>query len=91
MKGRVESLSKAARPLSAYRDTRYSLAGVGRPGGIVLGFGSVLLIGLINRRLNRPDDADGGLHDFAMLGVLPTLPDDLADAEQAALASHCVH
>lgn len=91
MKGRVESLSKAARPLSAYRDTRYSLAGVGSFGGVVVGFGSVLLIGLINRRLNRPDDADGGLHNFAMLGVLPTLPDDLADAEQAALASHCVH
>ena len=91
MNGRVEPLSPASQPLSAYRDTRLSFAAGGGFGGVIVGFGSVLLIGLINRRLNRPDDADGGLHDFAMLGVLPTLPDDLADAEQAALASHCVH
>jgi len=73
MKGRVEELSPAARPLSPFRDTRLSFAGIGGFGGIVVGFWFCIASGLINRRLNRPDDADGGLHEFAMLGVLPTL------------------
>jgi polysaccharide biosynthesis transport protein len=51
----------------------------------------MLLTGLLNARLDRPDDADAQLAHVPLLGMLPVLPDDLAKPEQAALAAHCVH
>jgi Mrp family chromosome partitioning ATPase len=79
------------RPMGAFRDTRVSLAGAGGLGGILVGFGLVLLIGLIDRRVRDPGDAAGPMVSGPILGMLPQLPEDLADPEQAAQAAFSVH
>lgn len=66
-------------------------AGIGVMFGGSLGFGAVLLVGLMDRRMRHSSDAADGLGRISMLGILPRLPDDLADPSQAAIASHCVH
>ena len=81
-KWRVEVID-ADRPLGAFRDTRISLAGAaGGLGGVFAGFGLVLLLGLIDRRVRNPGDAAGQFTSAPILGMLPQLPDDLADPEQ---------
>lgn len=72
-------------------DKRVKMAGVGGAGGMGLGFGFVMLIGLMDRRLRHVSDTTADLPDVNMLGVLPTLPADLKDPEQAEAAAHCVH
>lgn len=89
--GRISVMSMADKPLGPFRDTRPTYAGTGAFGGIVLGFGSILLVGLVGRRLDRPEDARTNIVGLPLLGVLAQLPDDLADPEQAAIVSHCVH
>jgi Mrp family chromosome partitioning ATPase len=88
MTGRIE-IDPASQPV-AYKKTRpIEFGGLGVFGGMGLGFGFVMLIGLIDRRLRSP--ADAKLQNSPMLGVLPNLPDDLSDPEQAAVAAHYVH
>jgi Mrp family chromosome partitioning ATPase/uncharacterized protein involved in exopolysaccharide biosynthesis len=89
--GRIEVLSQADRPLLPYRDTRPTFAGAGVLGGFVGGFGLFILLGLANRRIERVDDAEPESVDTPLLGVLPRLPDELWDPQQAAIASHSVH
>lgn len=89
--GRISVMSTADKPLGPFRDTRPTYAGAGAFGGIVFGFGSIMLIGLFGRRLDRPEDARMNVVGLPLLGVLAQLPDDLADPEQAAVASHSVH
>jgi Mrp family chromosome partitioning ATPase len=78
-------------PLSPYKDTRAGMAIAGGMSGILLGFGSMLLLGLLRGRLEHPDDADSHLPTLTTLGVIPALPKDLTDPEHAALAAHSVH
>lgn len=70
---------------------RYQMAALGGIAGVALGFGIVLLVGIMDRKLRHADDATTGLHNARMLGILPSLPNDLSDPEQAALAAHAVH
>jgi polysaccharide biosynthesis transport protein len=70
---------------------RKQLAALGTMAGLCAGFGIVVIFGLSDRRLRHFEDAQTGLGNIRMLGVLPELPDDLTDPEQAVLASHCVH
>lgn len=70
---------------------RYQMAALGGMAGVTLGFGIVLLVGLLDRKLRHADDATTGMHNARMLGILPSLPNDLGDPEQAALAAHAVH
>ncbi len=44
-----------------------------------------------DHRIRHAADAEVGLHSFRLLGMLPTLPDDLTDPEQVALAAYAVH
>ena len=78
-------------PLSPYKDTRAGMAIAGGMSGILLGFGSMLLVGLLRGRLDHPDDADSHLPTLTTLGVIPVLPKDLTNPEHAALAAHSVH
>jgi Mrp family chromosome partitioning ATPase len=87
----VSKAQEADTPLGPYRDTRFSTAIAGALGGIALGIGSMILLGVLRGTIERPDDANPHLGDFPMLGMVPVLPDDLADPEHAALAAHCVH
>lgn len=89
--GRLELTSDADRPLESFRDTRMVFAGLGGGGGAMLGFSLVLVLGLLDRRLRYPLDATDASGSRPILGILPMLPDDLADPEQAAQAAHSVH
>ncbi len=90
MTGRITLISDGDRPF-VFKDDRTTLAGAGGIGGIGLGFGIVLLIGLMDRRFRSPEDARASMSSNPMLGILPNLPDDLADPAQAALTAHFVH
>ncbi len=70
---------------------RKQLAALGGMAGLCAGFALVIVFGMSDRRLRHFEDAQIGLGNIRMLGVLPELPDDLTDPEQAVLASHCVH
>jgi Mrp family chromosome partitioning ATPase len=59
--------------------------------GFGMGMGVVLLVGLMDRRVRHASDAKVGQAQVRMLGVLPTLPDDMSDPHQAEQASHSVH
>ncbi len=91
--GRAQVLSgDAGLPTEPYNTgKRKQLAALGGMAGLCGGFGLVILWGLMDRRLRHIEDAQAGLGGYRMLGVLPELPDDLTNPEQAVLASHCVH
>ena len=67
------------------------IAAMGALVGVMLGTGGVMLIGLLDRRLRHVGDAQLGLRDTRMLGILPTLPDNFAEPEQSERAAHAVH
>jgi capsular exopolysaccharide synthesis family protein len=74
------------------KDTRpkWAAAGfvAGAGGPVVL----CLLWGLIaQRRYRYSDEADHLVPGGTLLGILPNLPRNLADPEEAAAAAHCVH
>lgn len=87
----IEILNAGDTPVEPDKDNRLALAGAGGFGGIMTGFGIMLLVGLLDRRLRSPDDAGTGIDGNPLLGILPWMPDDLGDPEQAARAAHCVH
>jgi len=88
--GRIRFPSYGDRPMP-FKDNRIIRAAAGGIAGGGFGFGIILLIALLDRRLRSADDARSSVGKLALLGVLPSLPDDLADPEQAAIAAHCVH
>ena len=60
--------------------------------GFLSGFGILMLLGLMDQRVKSLADIQVSFkRNQRLLGILPTLPDDLADPEQAAFAAHCVH
>jgi len=76
-------------PINAKKRIQLTLGGT--LGGAGLGVGIILLLGFIDRRFRSSDEASMSIGDIGLLGVLPTLPDDLADPAAARLASHSVH
>lgn len=90
--GRAERIADGVLPKKPYNTKkRKQLAGLGGMAGLCGGFGIIILIGLMDRRLRHIEDAQTGLGGNRMLGVLPELPDDMTHPDQAVLASHCVH
>ena len=89
--GRVKIISSGEDPVSPWQDSRFKFAVLGGGAGVALGGGLLVLIALLDRRLRNIFDAQDRFGDLTMLGILPRLPDDLADPDQAAMASHCVH
>ena len=68
------------------------MAALGGILGLLGGFGLVMGIGAMDRRLRHVGDARLGLGDETrMLGVLPTLPENFADPDQSERAAHAVH
>jgi capsular exopolysaccharide synthesis family protein len=51
----------------------------------------VMLLGLLDGRFRYSDDAGSGKKPVTLLGILPYLPEQLHDPEQASVAAHCVH
>ncbi len=90
--GRASVIRTGGLPSEPYNlGKRKQLAALGGMAGLCAGFGLVIAFGLSDRRLRHFEDAQMGLGNTRMLGVLPELPDDLTDPDQAVLASHCVH
>lgn len=89
---RIEVSNEPELPTEASWDKRKLFTAGGLMFGGGLGFGMVLLMGLMDRRIRSVEDAHETFAATPVLGILPTLPGgDLTDPEQAALASHCVH
>lgn len=72
------------------KDSRFQYGAAGGLGGMFMGFCIVLFFSMFDRRFRTPEEARNAGR-MALLGVLPNLPDDLSDPEQAAIAAHCVH
>ena len=90
--GRASVIRTGGLPTKPYNlGKRKQLAALGGMAGLCAGFGLVIAFGMSDRRLRHYEDAQIGLGNVRMLGVLPELPNDLTDPEQAVLASHCVH
>lgn len=92
VKNTVDVLAKGATPIEPYNSGKAKqVAVLGAMGGTFVGFGLVMLIGLLDSRLRHAGDAKMGLRDTRMLGILPTLPENFADPEQSERAAHAVH
>lgn len=90
--GRMIVISNGDRPLEPYKDKRVAAAAGGGAGGMALGVGLIALIGLINRRFRSLADAQAMTNPAVpLLGVLPNLPSEIENPEEAAAASHCLH
>ena len=89
---RIQIGPAATTPTTPYNaGKRVQLAGVCVIGGFFVGFGLVMLVGLFDRRLRHVSDTSVGMPDTNILGILPTLPADLRNPEEAETAAHCVH
>ncbi len=87
---RVEVPDYVDAPLMV-RDGRAPLSVAAGVGGVLLALLIVLARGALDSRLRSPEDAFTGERRLTLLGVLPNLPEDLANPDQAAVAAHCVH
>ncbi|MGA2496509.1 MAG: AAA family ATPase [Tepidisphaeraceae bacterium] len=87
--GRVRIVSNGDRPVRA-KDPRLQFAVLLGMCGFGLGAGFFVMLGLFDRRMHNLDDARITAR-LPLLGILPELPQDLADPEQASMAAHCVH
>lgn len=72
-------------------DARLQMTLLGGFGGGGMGFGVILIWGFLDRKLRDSSDARSTMGGAELLGVLPTLPNDLADPDKAGTAAHCVH
>ncbi len=86
---RVSIVSLGDRPVPL-KDPRPKTAVTFGMGGFGLGVAFVIFLSLLDRRMRSLDDAKTSFR-LPLLGILPDLPQDLADPEQASMAAHCVH
>ncbi len=89
--GRINIISTGEEPHRPSVDNRKKLAALGFIFGGGIPVGLVLLWGLFDRRYRYSDDASSGSIHPTLLGILPFLPEDMSDPEQAGIAAHCVH
>ena len=89
--GHIRIDERGTLPREASSDPRSKLALFGGFLGGCLGVALVLLRGFLDRRMHDSADAQLSMAKTRMLGVLPHLPEDLSEPEQAGIAAHCVH
>jgi polysaccharide biosynthesis transport protein len=85
------NLFPADEPPAPFKDTRKKLAVGAAAAGMGLGLVIVLAMGFLDPRFKNAADLRGLAHGVPMLGILPALPDDVDDPEQASIAAHSVH
>jgi capsular exopolysaccharide synthesis family protein len=88
---RIIIVSDGDEPVRPSSDQRLKLAVFGTVLGGGIPFAFALGLGLFDRRYRYSDDASSGRLQPALLGILPYLPANINDPEQAAVAAHCVH
>jgi len=94
----VQVLDPGDLPAEPNEDRRMAMAAFGFLGGGMMPVCALLLIGLLDGRYRYSDETEARATGIPLLGILPSLPelsgDGLAftvDAEQSAIAAHCVH
>jgi Mrp family chromosome partitioning ATPase/uncharacterized protein involved in exopolysaccharide biosynthesis len=90
IRGRMSIANSGDRPLTPSKDKRKAFAAAGALGLGGAGVGLVLLFGFIDPRIRHISDVKTGKCN-RILGVLPMLPDENSDPEQAMVAAHSVH
>lgn len=80
-----------ALPKAPAFDRRKKVGAIGFLLGGALPFGLLMLYGLIDRRFRYSDQAGDDGVGLPLLGILPELPTDLSNPEEATAAAHCVH
>ncbi|QYU67898.1 AAA family ATPase [Leptolyngbya sp. 15MV] len=88
---RIVILPRVDSPAGPTTDNRAKFAALGLMFGAAVPLGFVMLLGLLDRRVRYCEDAQDAKSRLTLLGILPYLPADLQDPEQAAVAAHCVH
>ncbi len=90
--GRIKILSPGDTPQQPMKDRNFAVTVASAMAGLVSGFLVVAGIGALDRRVKSVAQAETAFDSSRrILGILPALPDDLADPEQAASAAYCVH
>ncbi len=90
--GRIKVWSRGEEAVRPTYDNRkkFAMAGFMLGGGLPLGL--FLLWGMADRRFRYSDDAvTSNKQPVTLLGILPALPENMTDPEQAGIAAHCVH
>jgi succinoglycan biosynthesis transport protein ExoP len=88
---KIKTLYDGGASAIAQTDTRIRFASMGAILGLLLAFGISIIPGLLDQRFHGANDTRVGNFVGPILGVLPSLPTDLSDAEHAAMAAYCVH
>ncbi len=91
MIGQIEIMPPLAIPSAPNVDPRKKLAVLGFALGGGFPVALVALWGFLDRRFRYADQAKYNRPDVSLLGILPNLPRDMSDPEQAAHAAHSVH
>jgi capsular exopolysaccharide synthesis family protein len=91
MGGRVTVINPGDVSLTPFKDRRKMYGAAGALGGFGFPMALLVLVGLIDKRYRYSDEANDGVNNVPLLGILPRLPDKLSDPEQAAVAAHCIH
>jgi Mrp family chromosome partitioning ATPase len=89
--GRMTVENRGDRPLAPSKDKRMAFAAAGAFGLGGAGVGLVLLFGFLDRRIRHISDVKTTGQCNRVLGVLPMLPTEGSDPEQAMVAAHGVH
>ncbi|MEX0777502.1 MAG: hypothetical protein WD042_17495 [Phycisphaeraceae bacterium] len=89
--GRVKPGDPPELPEAPANDARAKWGAVGGFGGAAAGFAFIAMIGFVDRRFRHMDEVQACLQDAPLLGILPSLPKNLAEPEEAASAVHCIH
>ncbi len=89
--GRVTIVQDGFVPIAPFKDRRKMMGAAGAAGGFGIPMAFFILMGLLDRRYRYSDDANTGANNVPLLGILPRLPDQISDPEQAAVAAHCIH
>lgn len=71
--------------------SKMKMAIMGFGGGCISGFAIVMLMGLVDSRVRRADDVVDAIPAAKLLGMLPTLPENLKDRQIAQLTCSSVH
>jgi capsular exopolysaccharide synthesis family protein len=88
---RVTVINSGDVPMKPFKDRRKMFGAAGAMAGFGLPMGILVMLGLLDKRYRFSDEANDGVHNVPLLGILPRLPDKLSDPEQAAVAAHCIH
>ena len=90
--GRISKISEGdVSPTPVNNGKLKQMTVFGFVGGAFVGVCLVMVVGLWDRRLRDSEDAELGIGKVRMLGLLPQLPENLGDSENATNACYAVH